>query len=114
MVRRLAIDDGKETYQQRPVDGLNGQAWYLYSTPMSLGSQSSTGSAAVNHLPRFLMRTFIIVAIASVVLLVIAEVGLGWSLDAAERSFVVLIVLLITVGGTWIRNRLIGGKDDKT
>jgi TIR domain-containing protein len=72
------------------------------------------GSAAVKHLPRFLMRTFIVVATVSIVLLVIAEVGLGWSLDAAERSFVVLIVLLITMGGTWIRNRLIGGKDDKT
>ena len=72
------------------------------------------GSAAVKHLPRFLMRTFIVVATVSIVLLVIAEAGLGWSLDAAERSFVVLIVLLITMGGTWIRNRLIGGKDDKT
>ena len=72
------------------------------------------GSAAVKHLPRFLMRTFIVVATASVVLLVFAEVGLGWSLDAAERSFVVLIVLLITMGGTWIRKRLTGGKDDET
>jgi hypothetical protein len=26
MVRQLAIDDGKEAYQQRPVDGINGQA----------------------------------------------------------------------------------------
>jgi hypothetical protein len=68
----------------------------------------------VKHFPRFLMQTFIIVATASVVLLVIAEVGLGWSLDAAERSFVVLIVLLVTMGGTRIRNRLTGGKDDET
>jgi hypothetical protein len=72
------------------------------------------GSAAVKHLPRFLMRTFIVVATVSIVFLVIAEVGLGWSLDAAERSFVVLIVILVTIGGMWIRNRLIGGKDDKT
>ena len=68
----------------------------------------------MKQLSRFLMRTFIVVATVSIVLLVIAEAGLGWSLDAAERSFVVLIVLLITMGGTWIRNRLIGGKDDKT
>jgi hypothetical protein len=26
MVRQLAIDDGKEAYQQRPVDAINGQA----------------------------------------------------------------------------------------
>ena len=68
----------------------------------------------MNHLPRFLMRTFIIVAIASVVLVVIAEVGLGWPLDAAERSFVVLIVLLVTIGGTWLCKCLTGGKDGET
>ena len=84
------------------------------ATPTVAETVIKAGSAAVKHLPRFLMRTFIVVATVSIVLLVIAEAGLGWSLDAAERSFVVLIVLLITVGGTWIRNRLIGGKDDKT
>jgi ABC-type iron transport system FetAB permease component len=53
-------------------------------------------------------------AIASVVLLVIAEVGLGWSLDAQERSFVVLVVLLVTFGGAWFLSRVRGGKDEAT
>lgn len=77
----------------------------------SLRAQSAQREPAPSW---FSMGTFIIAAISSVVLLVIADVGLGWSLDAQEKSFVVLIVLLVMIAGAWFRNRVTGGKDDET
>ena len=43
------------------------------------------------------MRTFLITLLASVLVLVTAEVVWGWTFDAAEISFIVLIILVITV-----------------
>jgi len=59
------------------------------------------------------MRSLILAALASVVLIVIAEVGLGWSLDAEERSFVVLLVLLVVLASSWIRTRMRGDHDER-
>lgn len=56
--------------------------------------------------PRSTTRLFVTAAIISVILLVAAELGLGWRLDAQERSFVVLVVLLLTMGAGWLRGRL--------
>jgi ABC-type iron transport system FetAB permease component len=43
------------------------------------------------------VRTFLVIVLASVLVLVIVEVVLGWTLDTAEVSFIVLIILVITV-----------------
>ena len=43
------------------------------------------------------MRTFLITLLASVLVLVIAEVVWGWTFDTAEISFIVLIIFVITV-----------------
>jgi cytochrome c biogenesis factor len=60
------------------------------------------------------VRTFLITLLASVLVLVIAEVVLGWTLDAAEISFIVLIILVITIGTTKLMTRgKRNGKDAK-
>ncbi len=46
------------------------------------------------------MRTFLVTVLASVLVLVIVEVVLGWTLDTAEVSFIVLIILVITVAAS--------------
>ena len=43
------------------------------------------------------MRTFLVTVLANVLVLVTANVVLGWDLDTAEVSFIVLIILVITV-----------------
>ncbi|MBK5124340.1 toll/interleukin-1 receptor domain-containing protein [Burkholderia sp. R-69980] len=62
---------------------------------------------------RFPMGTFAIAAIASVVLLVLAYVR-GWTFSPQETSFIVLIVLLVTIGGRWLLHRATKGKHDET
>ena len=42
------------------------------------------------------MRTFLVTVLASVLVLVTANVVLGWDLDTAEVSFIVLIIFVIT------------------
>ena len=43
------------------------------------------------------VRTFLVIVLASVLVLVTAEVVWAWTFDAAEISFIVLIILVITV-----------------
>jgi hypothetical protein len=43
--------------------------------------------------------------VLSVVLLVIVDLGLGWTLEAREKSFVVLLVFLLTLAVSWWRKR---------
>jgi hypothetical protein len=43
------------------------------------------------------VRTFLVTVLASVLVLVTADVVLGWDLDTAEVSFIVLIIFVITV-----------------
>jgi hypothetical protein len=60
------------------------------------------------------VRTFLITLSASVLVLVIAEVVLGWTFDAAEISFIVLIMLVITIAATKLIARTKrNGKDAK-
>ena len=61
-----------------------------------------------------LAQALILVPVASMVLLIVAEVGLGWSLDVQEQTFVVFIVLLVILGGVWFRNRGAHGEHGKT
>ena len=42
------------------------------------------------------MRTFLVTVLANVLVLVTANVVLGWDLDTAEVSFIVLIIFVIT------------------
>ena len=60
------------------------------------------------------MRTFLITLIASVLVLVIAEVVWGWTFDAAEISFIVLTIFVITVAASRLMARgKKNGKDAK-
>ena len=43
------------------------------------------------------VRAFLVTVLVSVLVLVTAEVVWGWTFDAAEISFIVLIILVITV-----------------
>jgi hypothetical protein len=43
------------------------------------------------------VRTFLVIVLASVLVLVTAEVVWGWTFDAADISFIVLIIFAITV-----------------
>jgi uncharacterized membrane protein YraQ (UPF0718 family) len=43
------------------------------------------------------VRTFLVTVLVSVLVLVTADVVLGWDLDTAEISFIVLIILVITI-----------------
>jgi hypothetical protein len=43
------------------------------------------------------VRTFLVTVLASVLVLVTADIVLGWDLDTAEVSFIVLIILVITI-----------------
>jgi multisubunit Na+/H+ antiporter MnhG subunit len=43
------------------------------------------------------VRTFLVTVLASVLVLVTAEVVWGWTFDAAEISLIVLIIFVITV-----------------
>jgi hypothetical protein len=58
------------------------------------------------------LRLLVIAAVASIVLLVLAQLLLGWTLDAQEKSFVVLLVLLATFAGSrLLKTRRKGGAD---
>jgi TIR domain-containing protein len=63
-------------------------------------------------LPWLAVRRVLLSLAISLVLLVIADVALGWSLDGQEKSFVVIVVLIGTVWVTWSRNRRNRGTDD--
>ena len=43
------------------------------------------------------MRTFLVTVLASVLVLVIVEVVWGWTFDAADISFIALIIFVIMV-----------------
>jgi len=50
-------------------------------------------------------KILLVALLASTAILVIAEVGLGWTFDSPEISFIVLIVLVIAILGDWLRTR---------
>lgn len=93
------------------IERATGQIAKQHAPSSSISSQGPQRQSARSL---FSIWTVLVVAVASVVLLVIAEVGLQAELDVQEKSFVVFIVLLITMGGAWFRNYVKGDKDDKT
>jgi|GEM_PF-3448878 len=62
----------------------------------SRASQASEGSASIMGMP---VRIVLSTIFATVFLLVIAELFLGWIFGPAEISFLVLIILVIMTGG---------------
>jgi hypothetical protein len=50
-------------------------------------------------------KILLVALLASTVILVIAEIGLGWTFDSPEISFIVLIVLGIAIFVDWLRTR---------
>jgi hypothetical protein len=51
-------------------------------------------------------RLLAVAVAASIVVLVACELGLGWTLGAQERSFIVLVVAGLTAAGAALQRRL--------
>jgi hypothetical protein len=54
--------------------------------------------------------TLLTAALASVVALLATDVGLGWTLDRAERGVIVAVMVMTTLAVTWTRRRWRGRK----
>lgn len=73
--------------------------------------ERATGLVARQPTPapaRSKTRLFIAAAILGVILLVVAQLTWTTPPDVAERSFLVLLALLLTIGGAWLKDRFTG------
>jgi hypothetical protein len=76
--------------------------------------ERATGLVARQSAPapvRNKTRLFVVALVLSVITLLIAELGWESKLDAQEKSFVVLVVLLATLGGAWLKDKLTRGRN---
>lgn len=60
------------------------------------------------------LGSLLLAAVISLVIIVFAEIGVRWSLDSLEKSFVVFVVLLMTLAGNWLRNHAKRRDHDET
>ena len=74
-----------------------GSSGHLPGVSLSPGSRK--------HLLGKLVKILFIAMVASITVVVIAEIALGWTFDPPEISFIVLIVFGITSFGAWLRTR---------